>query len=364
MYIFTGTHEGFTLWTEATQDSLRRSPPPLYPTMTRPGWLHRIRPVYRELHYWAMALARTYTARTVRRAMVSLRPNLVHAQWLRQDSIMAAAFRDYPRVLTVWGSDIRQLHQLPRLYRAQIRRALGDADAVTGGSRDLLHLCQLNGAAPDHCHLIGVPGIPLAHFSVAATTAFHKRLGIPPTHKIILSCRAVRRLYRIDFIIRAFALLRHTSPAAVLVILRFHEDPEYFKELTELVRTLGLQQSIRFVSSLPYSELPHAYADSAVMISVPQHDGLPQSVYEAFAARCPVITSDLATYDGVLDHESSGLRVGSANPKELAAAITRLLTDAQLRERLVTRSRAIVETRGDIHREMKKLETLYYSLLK
>ena len=362
MYVFTGTATGFTRWTDTTRIGLRRTPAAAQPPRKYPSWLRVVRPLYREIRHLSSVPARRQDCRVVQRLITHLRPDIIHAQWLRLDAILASWLHGWPLVLTAWGSDIRQFDQLPRLYRHYLRRALRTAAAVTAGSQELLQLCQTYGATPDRCYLLGVPGISIAQFRDVARSPLHEQLGLSPSQRILLSCRAVRYFYRIELIIRAFAVVASQYPDCVLVIIRFNEDPEYYARIRAVITELRLNDVVRLIPTLPYEQMAAVYHSSAAVISVPERDGLPQSVYEAFAANCPVIASDLTTYDGVITHEISGLRVPGNDPRLLAAAIERVLTDTQLCVTLRANGQKIVRARGDIVNEMRKLETIYRSL--
>ena len=106
------------------------------------------------------------------------------------------------------------------------------------------------------------------------------------------------------------------------------------------------------------------YAISFVTISIPKTDGLPQTIFESFAAGCPVISGDLKTYDGILDHEHSGLRLPGKSAQELSDAIFRIFSEKTLKEKVINNGKAIVSKYGNIDIEMEKMENLYLTLSK
>ena len=101
---------------------------------------------------------------------------------------------------------------------------------------------------------------------------------------------------------------------------------------------------------------------SSVAVSIPKTDGMPQTIYESFAAGCPVVSSDLSTYDGILDHKHSGVRVSGNSAQELSDAIFRIISDKTLKEKVIKNGKNIVYKYGNINIEMEKMENLYYSL--
>ena len=57
---------------------------------------------------------------------------------------------------------------------------------------------------------------------------------------------------------------------------------------------------------------------------------------EAMASGCPCIVADTGGLREVVPHEEAGLRFRARDPIALGEMVKRLLTDSQLRDRLVT----------------------------
>jgi glycosyltransferase involved in cell wall biosynthesis len=63
----------------------------------------------------------------------------------------------------------------------------------------------------------------------------------------------------------------------------------------------------------------------------------------------------------VVRDEETGLMVAQHDPKALADAIERLLTDSTLRVQLATQARQLIESEFDIHRNTASLRTLFHT---
>ena len=172
-------------------------------------------------------------------------------------------------------------------------------------------------------------------------------------------------LYRIEHIVRAFYYVKKQSPSAILLLLDYNKERGYLEKLQKIMREKDLVENVRFFYDMPnpFSGMKSLYAMSSVVVSIPRSDGMPQTIFEAFAAGCPVITSDMKTYDDVIIDRKSGIRVSGSNIIELSEAILELLTDVNLRNRVIWNGKSIVRKRGDIFMEMQKMEKLYFSLL-
>jgi glycosyltransferase involved in cell wall biosynthesis len=242
--------------------------------------------------------------------------------------------------------------------------ALHFADAITAGTRQMLELCRSSGARANRCHLIAAPGVDIAKFENPLSTGFLERLEITEDTEIILSPRAIQPFYRIESIVQAFRYVHSKRPQTILLLLNFNESPiGYSQIIKRQIEEAGIDRHVRWVEALAYEQMPELYARSSVMISIPEQDAIPQSAYEAFAAGCPMVASDLASYDGVISHERTALCVPGADPGQVAEAILRILQDDNLRKRLIEGGRRVVRERGDFHHEMAKLERLYYDLM-
>jgi glycosyltransferase involved in cell wall biosynthesis len=87
-------------------------------------------------------------------------------------------------------------------------------------------------------------------------------------------------------------------------------------------------------------------------------EGLPNSLMEAMSVRLACVASRVGGVVHLLEHEHNGLLVEPGDVSGLTAALERLVTDAELRQRLGRAARATIEARfswGEIGRQYEKL---------
>jgi glycogen(starch) synthase len=110
-----------------------------------------------------------------------------------------------------------------------------------------------------------------------------------------------------------------------------HED-----ELKRQARRLGLMRHGTFLGWIGDDVLHSLYriADLCVVPSIYEPFGL--VALEAMVSGCPCIVADTGGLREVVPNEDVGLRFRSRDPRSLAKMVERVLTDGDLRDRLVT----------------------------
>lgn len=138
----------------------------------------------------------------------------------------------------------------------------------------------------------------------------------------------------IDVLLRAAELLRRSHPR-VRVVVAGAPQPGYEKhhaELLTLRRELDLEQTVEFCGLVDDPSALWRRADVYVQPSRREPFGL--GVLEAMSVGTPVVATDAGGLAEVIEPGVSGLQVPSESPDELAAAITRLISDRELAARL------------------------------
>jgi glycosyltransferase involved in cell wall biosynthesis len=110
------------------------------------------------------------------------------------------------------------------------------------------------------------------------------------------------------------------------------------------VETHGLGDDVVFTDYVPHADLPALYAGATCFAFPSLYEGFGLPVLEAMAAGAPVVAARAGSIPEVAG--DAALLVDARVPGELATAIETVLTDAALRERLVTRGRARAATFG------------------
>ena len=106
-----------------------------------------------------------------------------------------------------------------------------------------------------------------------------------------------------------------------------------------------------------------AWMRGAIAVCVPStigadgdSEGLPTVIFEAMAEGAPVVASRHAGIAEAVEHGCTGLLVPEADPRALAEALTALIGQPELRQRLGSAARVVVAERFDAVRQSRRLE--------
>ena len=135
--------------------------------------------------------------------------------------------------------------------------------------------------------------------------------------------------------------------------------------LEELIRSeassCGMDRHVRLTGELPAEAVRQELEDSDLFCLTSFAEGLPISIMEAMAVGVPLVATSIAGIPELAVDGATALTVPPGNVEALAEAIGRLLSDTQLRDRIVASARKQVEAQHDRHRNAAALYELFAS---
>jgi len=325
------------------------------------SWAYTRSPVILSLglrfHYWLKNVK-------LRRELKNLRPHVLHALEISGNGIEAFLSGFNPYVLSAWGSDIRRIDDTQNFRSRVLKRSLLNATRVTGSSQNLIEECSKHGVKEDRLFMVGMPGIKVANYqSAVRDDSLLKDLGVAADRPAIFSPRAMSSLYRIHIIVEAFDKIVSKMEACQLILMRYNANPEYEQMIYQSVHDKGISDKVVIVDALPNAAMKNLYQAANVVVSIPETDGMPQTIFEAFASCRLVVASDLKTYDGILDHGVTGLRVSGTDSSHLSDTIIDVLNSPNKYQHIISEAESRVKSHGDLEREMNKMCEMYHSIM-
>src|SRR5262249_54454695 len=127
--------------------------------------------------------------------------------------------------------------------------------------------------------------------------------------------------------------------------------------LEALAASLGCRDRVRLVGFQGDTRRCYEAMDVFVLSSL--REGLPNVVLEAMAMEVPLVATRIAGVPRVVEDGRSGLLVEPGSAEELAAAISRLIQDESLRERLGQEGRRTAKERYSFRNRMQKVAAVF-----
>lgn len=246
----------------------------------------------------------------LRRAIVDLRPDIVHAHLVHAIlGVAVVAPRSKSLVLTHHHGD--SLVAQGRPAEAALDRWAGHryrrAVAVSGWVER--YLVDEAGYAPERvvCIPNGWDGQP----------ADRSGLALVPTIVCVANFRPGKGH---DTLLRAFAVVRERIPMAEL---RLIGDGELRPTMEALAETLGVADSVRFLGYVP--DTWPVLAEAHVFALASEYETLGLAVLEAMAAGLPVVAADIRGMDDLVRPGVTGVLVPTGDHLGLARALADVL---------------------------------------
>lgn len=167
----------------------------------------------------------------------------------------------------------------------------------------------------------------------------------------------------LEFLIESIALLKDKYPGMVCYIAGGTPKGEETYEviLRKLVRDLHIEDRIVFLGEI--SDIEDFFSKINVYVSTSRWEGLPTAVLEAFAAKTPVIATDVVGNSDLVKDRQTGILVKAEDSKAVAAGIEHAFEDQDGLATLAANAFRYVSENFSVGSMVSKHEALYESLL-
>ncbi len=296
-----------------------------------------------------------------KRVLKIINPDILHAHYIMETTLLGAASGFHPFVVTPWGSDVLIAPQKYRMSKWVVRYVLKKADLITCDAEHILKPLTQLGADPQKIKIIYFGTDTRKFTPEQRDERLREELGIlnSPT---IISLRRFEPIYDVESLIKAVPLVLREIPEAKFILF---EKGSQEAELKRLAKSLGISDSVRFVGWVPPDELPRYIASADIYVSTSLSDaGLASSTAEAMACGLTVIITDFGDNSKWVENGVNGFIIPPKAPEVLASKIIHLLKDKETRKRFGSINQRIIVERSNWEREMAKMGRLYEELAK
>lgn len=296
-------------------------------------------------------------------ALLMIRLPLLHVRFLsfiRRTGCRICIAHGFQAALIVWpwlllvpglrGAYVHRTTKPPRLignvfrivYRP-FRVVAGVSNAVRDSLQNLVRADRLMTLSN------GIAWQPLAE--IADSCRQNRRLGL-----VITSVGRLLPHKGHQLIIQAFSIFRKRSGHAELWIIG---DGKFRPQLEELVSSLGLNESVRFLGYR--RDVACWLGKSDIYVHASQIEGLSNAVLEAMAAGLPSVVVDAPGVSECHEQDVSGFIV-ERSVEVMFTALQKLIQSPELRERMGAAARRRVQQHYSMESNRQQYLSLYQDL--
>jgi len=257
--------------------------------------------------------------------------------FLMHANTMAAALRFlYPRARYI--QSIQTTQPWPRWHWIMQRWAAKSADAVMGPSAAVADVAKRWAGVSQFAVIPNA--VNIKEFAENQSSRRQEKAGDAEKPGRLIRIGFIGRLDRVK---RVPDLVQAVGRMEPWVQLEIHgEGPDRGRIEAEIQR-LGIWERARLHGAIARPQ--EALAEMDVLVLPSEAEGFGLVLIEAMAAGVPVVATDVPGIREVVRNEITGLLVPVNSPGALAAAITRVMGEAGLRERLVAAGKDEVRRR-------------------
>ena len=311
----------------------------------------------------------------LRRLCKSSKPGLVLAGGLAPEGWLALELKrefDIPYLLHLEAPQILSLRgrgEEPHIAEGELREVVAGSNGILVGSQACWLEAYRLGIYPHDLQKAPV-AVDLQRFHPGERSdSLRKKLGASDG-PILLTVAGQAPIDEMETLFRAFAMLRATRKNAVFVLVGTRRTAEANK----LARELGIEDGLRFLSSVPDEEMSELYRTADVFVLAGREDrkrglidGIQMSALEALASGVPVVGARTRTTEELIPDGEVGILVEPGSPGKLARALQDVLRP-QERATLAAAARNLAEREWDATQAATSIrqifEVVYYRRLR
>lgn len=132
-----------------------------------------------------------------------------------------------------------------------------------------------------------------------------------------------------EYLIETFSILVREWPDLKLLMIG---NGPFKKNIEQKIHELNLSKNIIMKGFVPNSELPSIYQNSDVFVLPSINEGVPRTILEAMACGIPVVCTELPQLIDIV--KGCGIMVPKRDPQALAEAVSKIISDKGLSQKL------------------------------
>jgi glycosyltransferase involved in cell wall biosynthesis len=260
----------------------------------------------------------------LKQVIKKISPSIIHAHYASSYGLFASLMNFHPIIISVWGSDIYNFPNKSLLHKKIIKYILGSADKILSTSNVM---ARYTNKFTNKEISITPFGIDIEKFKSFKSVSIFK-----PTDIVIGTVKSLEEKYGIEYLIRAFKIVKTKFPSLPLKLLVVGTGSQESR-LKRIVKELGLSDYTVFTGYINPDKIPfyHNMIDIAVFLSIDESESFGVAALEASACEKPVIVSNVGGLPEVVEQNKTGVVVPPQNSEAAAFVLEKLIYDKDLR---------------------------------
>ncbi|AWI25840.1 glycosyltransferase [Flavobacterium pallidum] len=166
--------------------------------------------------------------------------------------------------------------------------------------------------------------------------------------------------YRHDVILAAFEILNRKG---MDFVLRIVGDGKELQNLKNLAQKLKIDHKVIFTGRIDNRDLPALLQQSNYYISMPITEGVSASLFEAMAAGCYPLVTDIPGNQSWITHRGNGQLIATDDAEMLAGELLWATQNTETIQTAIKNNRKFVEDHADYKVNMKIIANRYHELI-
>jgi len=274
------------------------------------------------------------------------KPDILHGHWAFPGGYIAyimSKFFGKPFIVTIHGGEINMLKKF-KFLRKIIINSLNQSSAIIANSSFTKDEIIKLGSNKEKITIIKVPpNFVNVETNQEKTETFRKKFTEDHT-KIVLFVGRLVELKGVEYLIRSLVEIKKIDLHLIIA-----GDGSLKNKLEKLTSSLDLENNVTFFGRADKQELGllHSISDVFVCPSIIDSQGATEGlglvIPEAMKSGLPVVASAVGGIPDTVKNEVNGLLVEEKNPKAIANAIERILSDEELKKKIIENSKETVK---------------------
>jgi len=283
--------------------------------------------------------------------LIKLKPDIVHIHFTPSHKESLFYFGVKNIIASTWGSDVVDQIKFPGKIHRYRRFFFKQAKVITATTNFLAKATSKY--TEKEIHIIPF-GVNCEDFSPEKKTVRNDGL---------INIGFVKHLlptYGPEYLILAMNLVVKKRPNVRLLMAG---KGDMLEELNNLVKSLELDNNVKFVGKIPHNEVPVFLANIDIFVMPSNYDSFGVAAIEAQAMEIPVVATNVGGIPEAIVDGETGILVEPRSPRKLADAIISLIDNPELRAEMGKNGRKYVMKYFLWKKNAKEMEAIYQSVV-